>query len=257
MKFLFQISIPLFLCLGACTKEKNNVQQAGTNLSRIVEGTDPDITKDTVYLISYNSSNNISVILDSMKQDSLVASYDALGNLTAINNIGSFSLGNASFIYDENGLLTEINYGVKGSENQYLFEYSNGAVSKKSRYLNYDAGSPLLLLNYDIYTVSDGNITEMKEYSASGSLYSTTTFAYGTQANPFKLLGLMNFGNRLGTNDIANFETYFNKNIQTGFLTNGSNVMSLLTFDSQQKPTKIITDDLIDDWLLTWQFFYD
>jgi hypothetical protein len=31
---------------------------------------------------------------------------------------------------------------------------------------------------------------------------------------------------------------------------------STLTFNSQQKPTQIITNDQVNGWLLTWQFFY-
>jgi hypothetical protein len=104
--------------------------------------------------------------------------------------------------------------------------------------------------------VSNGKITDMKEYGAPNNLTSETTIPYGTQGNLFKTLSLFNFGNRLGTQDIINYETYFNKNIQTGFTTKSLSSTSTLTFNSQQKPTKIITNDQLNGWLLTWQFFY-
>ena len=258
MKTIFKIIIPCLIFLYSCKKDNGSGggSQSNGNLVRIFEGTDVDINNDTVYLLTYNSSNQLVTLLDSLYQDSLVATYDASGNLSTVNDIGAFGLGSTSFIYNTNGTLAQIDANVAGENEQYVFEYTNGFVSKKSYLSDFGLGGSLQLYSYDVYTVSNGNITDMKEYDAANNLTSETTFTYGAQANPFKTLSLFNFGNRLGTQDIINYETFFNKNIQTGFTTSSLSSTSALTFNSQQKPTKIITNDQINGWLLTWQFFY-
>ncbi len=250
----------LTILFASCKKtgSSGGASQSKGNFVRIFEGTDPNITNDTVYLISYNTSGKISQVLDSLYQDSLVATYDASGNLSTVNDIGAFSLGNSSFTYDVNNHLTEIDCNVAGENEKYVFEYTNGMVSKKSYYSDFGLGGALQLWSYDVYTLTAGNITDLKEYDAANNLSFETTFTYGTQANPnaFKTLGLFNFGNRLGTQDIINYETFFNANIQTGFTTSGLTATSTLTFNSQQKPTQIIVNDQYNGWLLTWNFFY-
>jgi hypothetical protein len=257
VKTIVKIIIPCLIFLYSCKKDNGGGRsQSNGNLVRVFEGTDADINNDTVYLLTYNSSNQIITLLDSLYQDSLVATYNASGNLSAVNDIGSFGLGSSSFTYNTNGTLAQINANVAGENDQYVFEYTNGIVSKKTYSSDFGLGGALQLYSYDMYTVSNGNITDMKGYDASNNLTSETTFTYGAQANPFKTLSLFNFGNRLGTQDIINYETYFNKNIQTGFTTSSLSSTSTLTFNSQQKPTQIITNDQVNGWLLTWQFFY-
>jgi len=260
MKNKIFAALTLLFFIVSCKKDtgtSGGQQSGGNTLFRIQEGTDVDITNDTVYLISYNSSGKISQLLDSLYQDSLVATYDGSGNLSTVNDIGAFSLGSSSFTYDANNLLTQINANVAGENEQYVFEYTSGIVSKKSYYSDFGLGGSLQLYSYDVYTVSNGNITDMKEYDAANNLTSETTFTYGSQANPFKLLGLFNFGNRLGTQDIISYETYFNKNILVSFsITGGATATATNTFNSSQKPTKIVMNDQVNQWLLTWQFFY-
>ena len=258
MKTIIKIIIPCIIFLYSCKKDSGSSgggSQSKGNLVRIFEGTDADINNDTVYLLTYNSSNQLVTLLDSLYQDSLVATYDASGNLSTVNDIGPFGLGNTSFTYNTNGTLAQIDANVAGEKEQYVFEYTNGVVSKKSYSSDFGLGGSLQLYSYDLYTVSNGNITDMKEYDAANNLTSETSFTYGVQANPFKTLSLFNFGDRLGTQDIINYETYFNKNIQTGYTNSSYNVTSAITFSSQQKPTKIITNDAINNWVETWQFF--
>ncbi|HLK31165.1 MAG TPA: hypothetical protein VKT28_21475 [Puia sp.] len=255
MKTFFRIFLPSLILFAACKKDSSSGgQQSGTTLTRIVEGTDPNLANDTVYLISYNSGR-ISSVLDSLYQDSLVATYDASGRLTEVDDIGPYSLGSATFSYDANGLLTQILSNVAGSTDKFVFEYTNGVLSKKSDYTDAGGGS-FQLWNYDVYTFNNGDITDMKEYNSAGALTFEATYSYGSQANPFKNLSLFNFGNRLGTDDIINFDTYFNKDIRTGFSISGLNSTSTNTFNSRQKPTKIVFNDQLNQWLLTWQFFY-
>jgi hypothetical protein len=259
MKTIIKIIIPCLIFLSSCKKDNGGGgggSQSNGNLVRIFEGTDANINNDTVYLLTYNSSNQLITLFDSLYQDSLVATYNASGSLSTVNDIGPFGLGGSSFTYNTDGTLAQIDANVAGENDQYIFEYTNGVVSKKTYSSDLGGGGSLQLYSSDVYVVSNGNITDMKEYDAANNLLFETTFTYGAQANPFKTLSLFNFGDRLGTQDIINSETYFNKNIQTGFTTNSLSATSTLTFNSQQKPTQIISNDQINGWLLTWQFFY-
>jgi hypothetical protein len=259
MKNYLSAVIALLILFSSCKKNTNSGTggQTGTGiLTRIQEGTDPNISNDTVYLLSYNSLNKISVILDSLYQDSLVATYDASGNLIEVDDNGTYGLGSSSFTYNANNVLTEIDAVVAGEKDQYLFAYTNGVVSKKTYNSDFGQGGALQLYSYDVYTVTGGNITDMKEYDASNNLTSETTFTYGPQANPLKLIGLFNFGNRLGTSDIAAYETFFNKNILTGFSISGQTATMTNSFNSKQQLTGIIDNDQIYQGVFTWLFSY-
>ncbi len=98
MKNKIILAFSLIFFILSCKKDTGTgggQQSGGNTLIRIQEGTDADITNDTVYLISYNSSGKISQVLDSLYQDSLVATYDGSGNLSTVNDVGAFSLGNS------------------------------------------------------------------------------------------------------------------------------------------------------------------
>jgi YD repeat-containing protein len=226
----------------------------GGLLVRIQQGTDPNIANDTVYHITYNSLNRIKAIIDSIGQDTLTAFYDTAGRLAGITEtFGSTAL----LSYDSAGRLTAIDYYLAGSREQYTFTYANGIVSRKYYNSDLGMGGSLIPQEYFDYTVSGGNITEIKEYNTSGTLLSDKTMSYGSEPNPFKDLGMFNFANILGTDDIINFETYFNQNISNGFaMTGGSNAVTTNTFNNQEKPLKIVINDQIKSWLLTWQFSY-
>jgi hypothetical protein len=92
-------------------------------------------------------------LLDSLYQDSLVSTYNASGNLGTVNDIGSFGLGSSSFTYNTNGTLAQINANVAGENDQYVFEYTNGIVSKKTYSSDFGQGGALQLYSYDVYTV--------------------------------------------------------------------------------------------------------
>ena len=58
-------------------------------LTRIQEGIDPDLSKDTVYHLVWKDSLRISMLVDSIKNDTLVADYNEAGYLTAITDKGA------------------------------------------------------------------------------------------------------------------------------------------------------------------------
>jgi len=243
----------LLIVLASCKKDNsnNNGSSSGGNLVRIQQGVDPDLNNDTVYLISYDGSKKITSIVDSVNQDTLTAAYDASGHLSTVTETYGT---NASFTYDATGLLTQIDYQLAGSHEQFVFEYNNGIVSKETYNSNLGSG-PVSSQGYFTYTVTGGNITDIKAYTSGGSLVSETICTYGSQPNSFKSLSLFNYGGILGTDDIIRPETYFNKNNLAGFSVNGLSASSVYTFNGQQ-PTKIITTDNINSGVFTWAFSY-
>jgi hypothetical protein len=269
---LLKILIPSFFLLASCKKEIDYTKGGTTppttpivtvplnNLVRIQQGTSPN---DTVYLVTYDDSKHIIKLVDSIYQDTLSADYDISGNLVAITESnGSTFIANASFTYDANNLLTQIDYSIAGSKERFTYEYINGVVTKKSYFT--DAGSPgaLTLYSYFTYTVSGGNITDVKQYTTGNILIGDMTMNYGTQANPFKNLSLFNYGNRLGTNDVINLDTYFNSKVLTGYSMNTLTSSSVYTFSSDLKPltvssTENYADDASQNQKSSWIFGYN
>ena len=244
----------------ACKKNSSSPNQGNTTtgkMVRILQGTDPDITNDTVYLISYDASGKITSLIDSLNLDTLAASYDASGNLTAITDKSAYPQYdmNGSFTYDGSNHLTQMDYNLAGSAERYTFDYTSGVVSKKSYYSNLGSG-PLTLQNYYTYTLSGNNITDIKFYSSGGALLAEGTATYGSQANPFKTLSLFNFGDRLGLDGIAPIESFFNSNINAAVSTSGLSATANVTYDSKQQLSKIVVTDNINGDLLTWQFTF-
>lgn len=223
-------------------------------LARIQQGIDADLSKDTIYRLTWKDDKRISMLVDSIKNDTLVATYDDAGNLTAITDKGA-SPDNATLTYDGNNHLTQITYTNATTTQQYVFEYTNGVVSKKSYYTATGAAA-LKLSGYFTYTVADSNITEIKAFTSTNFQIAVATLTYGAQPNPFRNLCLFNYRKRLNMDDIAPFEAYFNRNIVTSLSTFGLTATLNNTFDSQQQLGKIVADDKINVKLYTWQFFY-
>ena len=244
----------LILGLVSCKKDKApDPINPDSKLVRIQQGVDPDLYNDTVYLLSYNPSGKVVGIMDSIYQYGLSASYDASGRLEgATDDYGD----DATYTYDANGQLTQIDYTMAGSRERFVFTYTNGVVSKKSYYSDFGSGGTMTLWRDYVYTVSGGNITTIKEYTAAGALVNTENFTYGNQANIFKELGLFNYGNILGTGYLMNFESHFNKNLPTAMTSGGPTMNNGFTYNSQQQLTKVVSTDN-SGGVFTWQFSYE
>ena len=255
MSGTFVLAITFFI---ACKKSNSStppVNNSSGTMIRIQQGIDPDLTNDTVYKITYNDSKKISMLVDSVQADTLVTTYDASGNLTAVTDKGAYPI-NATFTYDAGNHLTQYDYVLAGSSERYTFDYTGGVVSKKSYYSNLGSGS-LQLQGYYTYTVSGGNITGIAIFKANGTQLGAVTVTYGTQANPFSNLCLFNYGDRLGLDDMAPIETYFNKNLVTEATVTGFPATTLTnTFDGKQELTRVVANDQVNGNLLTWQFYY-
>jgi len=248
------LAVAMFAACKKSSSDNPPNPPGSTGLVRIQQGTDPDLSNDTVYRIAYNDAKKISTLVDSIYNDTLVATYDGSGNLTAVTDKGAYPI-NATYTYGANNTLTQLDYVLAGSAERYTFEYTGGVVSKKSYYSNLGAG-PLQLRGYFTYVVTGGNITLIKAYIAGGIQVAAANLTYGAQTNPFSNLCLFNYGGRLGMDDIAPIEAYFNKNIVASLATSGITATLNNTFDSKQQLGKIVADDQINQWLLTWQFFY-
>lgn len=243
------------ITITSCKKENNSSNPnpgTGTNLVRIQQGTDPDITNDTVYLISYADSSRISSIVDSVNQDTLFITTDAGGNPLTVTETYGYT---ASYTYDGNGVLQRLDYNMAGSHEQDVFTYTNGVLSKRTHNSNLGSG-PVSIQGSFTYTFSGGNITDIKEYDLNGTFVQETTCSYGTQTNNLKTISLLNLGNILGTESFMSLETWFNKNLVTGYAANGATVSNVYTNNNNQQPAHVVSTDNINDYLFTWNFLY-
>ena len=221
----------------------------GTQLFRIQEGTDP--ATDTVFKIAY-AGNNMSYIYDSIfdggsgMPDTLFATYNSSGQLQK----ASFSQDIiVTYIYNSNGLLTEIDDNVLGENEIYQYTYVNGIISKKTWSSDLgQGGAPMLYLTYN-YTLTGGNITEIKTYDNTNTLQSDIRLSYGAQthSNTFKQLALLNVENILNLDnfegfDNGSFDTYFDKNVLTGFNDGTSAATLTNTINEQILPSEIVSN---------------
>jgi hypothetical protein len=256
MKFLIAASSILVLLSASCKKHNDSSNPGTTSgtLVRIQQGTDADITNDTVYLIKYNSANKIASIVDSLNLDTLTATYDATsGKLSSVNSTWGIK---ATYIFDASGLLTQLSYTGGSDIERFTFEYTNGVISKKNYYSNLGSG-PLTLLDYYTYTVSGGNISSESKYAANGSLQLTSTYTYSSQSNSFKDLCLFNYSGTLGSDNIIDVDTYFNTNLRATISENGSSsANNTYTTGSSQQVTKAVSKDVVYGDVFTWMFTY-
>ena len=242
--------LPLVLFFCSCRKNdvcEPVIKPAG-NLIRIQQGVDPDISKDTVHLISYESPGRIKMVVDSARKDTMYAIYDGSGRLSRIRQMHDFSYSplnrtgdSVRLSYNTDGSLATYDYSKAGSQFQCAFEYAGGVLAKSSFYTSDFNSGPLTLWRTFIYEMSGGNMVGRKEYTASNSLVEETKFTYGPQANPFKSIALFNFANQLGTQEVIDLELYFNQNILTGYTNPMRSLNNTNSFNASQKPDKIVS----------------
>ena len=238
----------------SCKKSSSgpNNSGSGAKLVRIQQGVDPNIANDSVYLITYNTAGLITAVIDSLNKDTLATSYDGNNNLTGWQETYGTS---TAFTYN-GSQLTEIDQELAGTHNQYVYTYTNNVLSRMDFNSDFGLGGSVSLQNYYLITMTSGNITDIKTYTALGNLQSDQTLTYGSQANTFISMSLFNVGGYLGTDDIFNQLTWFNKNLLTGSLQSGFKISSNYTFNSAQEPVKVVTSDQYAGAVYTWQFWY-
>ena len=256
------------LALSSCQKEltfenaddnlnnvppANSPSQGNQKLFRIQQGVDPDLSNDTVYLISYDASGKIKNIVDSLSQDTITATYDAAGKLIKV--VGNFG-DNAVYTYNGSNQLAEISYLWVGSKEKFVFTYSGGVVQKKAYYSDLGSGGALQYLGEFVYTITGGNITTMRAFTSGGVMFATVTFNYGSQPNTLKELSLFNYANRLGMDYIMDVESYFSNNLRSAVAVPAASLTlsNLYSFNGQLL-TKATANN--GSGLFTWQFYYE
>jgi YD repeat-containing protein len=249
MKFAIPLLLIGSLTIFSCSKDDNSPggETPGDSLFvKITQGLIPG--DDTVFIVSYDDSHRIKSIINSSWEDTLEATYNAAGQLGTITEKDGYGDGNVTTLsYNADHQLTEFNFKGGNYQTRYTFEYTNGVLAKKSFYANdpFDGGTPTLW-NYATYEVTNGNITGMKEYSNQDVLLNEITFTYSTEPNVFKPLSLFNAGmNILGADDIANFETFFNKNLLKSKVVTGQQNYTFTydyTYNDKKQLTKVVVN---------------
>jgi len=241
----------------------------GTKLVRIQQGTDP--TTDTVFKIIY-SGDNIAKIYDSIfagtiEPDTLSTIF-INGTLVSASDESGFS---ANYSYNSSSQISTIDAMVVGEHDVYTYTYNNGILAQKTWSSDLGRGGTPTLYVTSKYTVTNGNITEIKEYENGNDLFDDLTLTYSSQIQPavFKQLALLNIGNILGLDHILGFDSYtfdsfLNTNLVTGCSEGGSsgNATFTNTFNAQQQPVKIVTNipETFSGFtvgLSTWFFTYN
>jgi hypothetical protein len=250
-------------CKKSTPSNNNNNNQTTSSLVRIQQGVDPDITNDSIYLLKYDTKKRLSVIIDSLNTDTLTATYNTSDQLVGIQESSPWSNDQLTATYNSSGQLTQIDCTVFGSHEQYAFTYS-GSMPSQCVYSDDASGSLAVWRTYG-YTVTGGNITDIKEYDKSSTFLGEHKMTYGSQANPFKTISLFNWGNRLGAGDIAFVETFFNTNMTatTTWYGNSANILytttQTTTNDKSGNPVKIVASEQVGstvDGLYTWNLSY-
>ncbi|MRG43528.1 hypothetical protein GFS24_00295 [Chitinophaga sp. SYP-B3965] len=219
----------------SCSKDKD--QPLNTLVLKMRQGIIPG--DDTVYIVKYDAGSRITSIIDSVYADTLKVEYNSTGKVISVQDEGWEP---ATFTYNDAGQLTEIFYEAGEYSERYVFEYTNGVLSKKSEYSKTNANSPALnLWRYHTYVVTNGNITNMKEYDAAGGLLGETTFTYSAYPNAFKPLSLLNARNTLGLGDLANHETYFNNNLISSSSVEGVQTTFAYTYASGERLAQFVS----------------
>jgi hypothetical protein len=268
-KFYYAMTaVALLASTSSCKKSSGpngSGGQNGSGLVRMQQGVDP--TDDSIYLFRYDATNRLSVVIDSINQDTLTATYNLASQLTNIQESSPYGQDNLAATYNSTGQLAQIDYTLFGEYDRYIFTYSgSGNIPSQCAYYTNAGSGGLALYRTYIYTVEGQNITGVKEYNKSNVFLGEHKMTFGSQANPFKTLSLFNWGNRLGTDDIVTTETFFNANLlaSTTWYGDSNNIFYTTTVTSTNNsagnPVKIVaaekyTDGSIQN-LYTWGFSY-
>lgn len=206
---------------------------------RIQQGIIPGY--DAVFLLSYDVDKRIKKIVDSVLPFTLTPTYNSAGDIISIKGIGQGYSNTVTFSYNTDNQLTQVDAQYGQNAHQYVFEYVNGVISKRSVYNQARPGVPgLELFGYYTYEVTNGNITKLKQYNKANALVIEKTFTYTSHPNISKPLALLNWGDRIGLGQVANEETFFNKNLIANYTSQGSLTTFTYTYNSNQRLSKFI-----------------
>ncbi len=267
MRFVIPMLLCAFTAFVSCSKNDDNPQPE----TETPGGNDnPDDTyhpgapyfigmiqvngvKDTT-LFRYNAKKQlVNVVM--LGGDSVTGTYNSADNLSQIvvkHNDGTLS-ATINFSYNADNQLIRIGNKLGNTEYVDTMIYVNGVLSRRNGYEIDPAvnnGKPRNY-GYDIYVVTDGNITNLKNYDNGGNFMSEATMTYNSDPNVFKTLALFNKLENLDVTDIANDLIAFNKNMVTG-ATTITNVQARIvnvceyTYDDKKQLIMAVTSQTIN-----------
>lgn len=236
------------LAFSACKKDvSSNPASSGQSAEdslvvRMQQGISPD--DDTVFLFQYDTQQRIQTIIDSTNEDTMRATYDEAGRLSDISRTNGIDHMSYSFTYNNSGLLTYAGYsGGPYFKEHYTLEYTNGVLSKQSRYD--DAIGYNSLSDYCTYEIKDGNITTKKSYYKDGTLANTTTYTYTDKPNMLQPVALFDIFGNMGLTDLSSLESMFNKNLAESISSTDINVDKTVytyTYNKNNHLSKSVSD---------------
>lgn len=272
MKKLFPLGLLIALFFLSCKKE-NNRPSNGTRLVKLVQGNNP--ATDTVCNFTYNIDGQVTQVsrINLEESDNSLYSlhYNSLGQIDSLYPAtGEPSyFTTKGFSYNADGTLSEIriNETFTGSQTRYVFYYNNGIVLGAECYVS-DPANFEHLIDYNVYTLENGNIKQVDFYDANDNLTGRITLTYSTVSNSLKLISLLDdFGPTTGMGAMTglNYEGFFNRNLVAGYNLNsfspgGSDDTVTLNYSfnsTGQLPVKIETKNLSNEVEETWHLTYE
>ncbi|NLR60951.1 hypothetical protein HGH93_22805 [Chitinophaga polysaccharea] len=252
LKFTPYLCLFIFIGLMSCSKEKsaepdNQPPEPNPAASGLLSGWRQGTTTqdDTLFTITYDDKKRIKNVNNTSDRDEFIASYDNADNLIEIaENYRGDTSEMMTFKYNANNQLIEADHHLFGHPNRFLYEYTNGVLSKKSYYTitNLNEPNTLNLWRYFTYEITNGNVTHRKEYNSAGELQAEVSYTYTTNANIFQPLSLLNYINNLGLDGVANDESLINNNMPESSSENGKKTTYTYSYNNNKQITGFLVN---------------
>lgn len=218
-KLLLVITVLILFSLESCRKTfslspiPNPVTNSDTaNKGLLIcfeQGT--DLTGDTVTVIRYDTQKHPIYLIDSFRRDTVQGIYNISGQLESVRQGTTWAQGYIDYTYNSAGQLSETN-GSNGDH--YVFGYVNGILANSTFSNGGGAGTAVQIRHHYVYTVTGGNITNIKEFNADSTILQTERqITYSSQTNPFKTILLFNIENQFGLDQMLDFIMFYNTNL--------------------------------------------
>ncbi len=277
MRLRAAIPVLLFASLAfvSCSKDNNrldpnpdeNIPPGGPYFVSVIQGTGGD---DTSFVYKYDANNRIIKVVNTTLKDSVVATYNSAGNLTKVLSTGGGYTSIVGYTYNDANQLISISRKWDDSapfkgEYRDSMVYNNGVIAKRNTYV-IDPGinnGKITFQGHYAYEVTDGNITRINYYGSDGQLSSEKTLTYNNEPNVLKGASLLNIYGALFIDDIANEETWFNKNLLVGLNQSSSTGPFIHTFaysyNDEKQLARVVWNLTFEGAGMgnqTWKFFY-
>lgn len=216
-KLLLVITVLILFSMESCRKTFSLSPITVTNSDTTAKGLlicfeqGTDLTGDTVTVIRYDTQKHPIYLIDSFRRDSVQGIYNVSGQLESVRQGTTWAHGYIDYTYNSAGQLSEIS-GSNGDH--YIFGYVNGILANSTFSNGAGAGTPVEIRHHYVYTVTSGNITNIKEFNADSTILQTERqLTYSSQPNLFKTLLLFNIENQFGLDQMLDLIMFYNTNL--------------------------------------------